>query len=236
MIDIHSHILPGIDDGAGTLNDSVKIVRELAKYGIDNIIATPHYVNETNFMSPRVQNAQLLMDLRQRLITEGIETKIFLGNEIYIDQNILDLLKRGKITTLANSRYLLVELPLNDEFPNYEDILRDLIDSDYKVILAHPERYTIVQKDYEVAKNLSKMGILFQCNMGSMTGKYGKSAKKLAKRLAKDKMIFTFGSDVHHYGRSEYLLKAFKKLGKYYSRDEMKKLLVTNPAKILANK
>lgn len=236
MIDIHCHILPGIDDGAGTIDDSVKIVRELALYGIDKIIATPHYVNETNYMSPRVENAKLLVDLRKKLAEEGISTEIFLGNEIYIDNKILDLLKRGKITSLANSRYLLVEFSLNDEFPNYEDVLRDLINSDYKVVLAHPERYAIIQKDYEVAENLREMGVLFQCNLGSLTGKYGKSAQKLVKKLAKDGMVFTFGSDTHHYGRNDYLVKAFKKLRKIYGEDGMKKVLVTNPAKILANK
>lgn len=233
FIDIHSHFLPGIDDGAETVAESLDILRWLAGQGVTDVIATPHFVNETNYVSTRAHNQKLLKEMQEHLAEEGLAINIYLGNEIYIDGKILDLFKERKITTLAGSVYLLVELPLNDEFPNYEDHLLDLMNRGFKVVLAHPERYGIFQKDYEKAQRLREAGILFQCNLGSIIGKYGKNAQKLIKKFAKDKMIFAFGSDVHHSGRKEYFALVRKKLSKYYSEAELRQILVTNPNRII---
>ena len=142
MIDIHSHILPLVDDGPKKLASSVAIVRKLVEQGVTDIIATPHYVAETNFVSPRAQNQRVLAVVKKAVAVEGLKVNIYLGNEIYIDDKITALLEAGKLSTLADSEYLLVELPLDEEYPNYKDILRDLLESGYRVILAHPERYT----------------------------------------------------------------------------------------------
>lgn len=236
MIDTHSHILPGIDDGARTLADSVEIVKELVSQGVTDIIATPHYVDETVFVSPKAKNAKLLTTLKKKLKDEGVKVRIYLGNEVYISDRIEKLIKDGEISMLAGSKYILVELPLDEEFPNYEDFLRDLIERGYKVVLAHPERYRIAQENEAILRDLCKMGVLLQCNIGSITGKYGKGAKKLMKKLAKEKMVFMFGSDIHHSGKGDSILKAQKKLAKYYDKKELRKLLVLNPSKILLKK
>lgn len=233
MIDIHSHILPGVDDGARNFEDSVQIVRWLASQGVTDVIATPHYVNETEYVSPRARNLQLLEGLRDRLVDEGIDVKIYLGNEIYIDRDIAKLIRAGEMSTLADSEYLLVELPLNDEYPDWEDILMDLMDRGYRVVLAHPERYAIVQEDYEIVKRLYDAGILLQCNLASLVGRYGRRAQKVIRKLAKDKMIWALGSDVHRRGRSDYLVLAQKKLAKYYDARALNRLLTVNPGKIL---
>lgn len=236
MIDIHSHILPSIDDGAKTLEDSLEIIKELVSQGVTDIIATPHYVDETIYSSPLTKNLELLKELKEKIKAENIKARIYLGNELYISNRIKELLEDGEITTLANSKYLLVELPLDEEFPNYEDILMDLMNSGFKVILAHPERYRLAKDDEEFLENLHKMGVLFQCNMGSINGKYGSEAKKLVKRLAKNKMIFAFGSDIHHPNRNDFIVRARKKLAKYYDKNELNKVLVINPSKILLKK
>lgn len=234
MIDIHSHILPGIDDGARTFDESIEIIRELSSHGVTDIIATPHFIRDTKYVSPVINNKVILQELKKQLKDRGIDVGIYLGNEIYIDEDIVGLIKAGRISSLAGSKYLLVELPLNDEFPNYEDHLSSLMSNGYKVVLAHPERYRMVKEDYGILENLYDMGILLQCNIGSIGGKYGKNAKKIAKRLAKDKKIFTFGSDTHHPGGGRYFDLAYKKLGKYYSNHELTKLLVENPRKIIS--
>ena len=133
MIDVHAHILPGVDDGAETYEDGVGIVKNLVAGGVTDVIATPHYINETNYMSPRSENRKLMGELKKRLKKEGIEVNLYLGNEIYIDKNILNLIKNRKIAPLAGSNYLLVELPLNDEFDGYEDVFLELMENDYKV-------------------------------------------------------------------------------------------------------
>lgn len=234
MIDIHAHILPGVDDGSRSLEESVEMVRELASYGVTDIIATPHYMNETIFMSPRMKNVELLLKLREQLAAQKINVNISLGNEIYIDKAIADLIDTGLISTMVDSKYILVELPINGEFPNYEDILQDLMDAGYQVILAHPERYGIVQQDYEIVRNLREMGILLQSNLGSVSGKYGKEAKRTVKKLIQDKMIFAFGSDMHRPGGEKYFELSQKKLAKYYDERELRKVLVTNPKKLFA--
>lgn len=235
MIDIHSHILPGVDDGARTLTDSVEIIRELAGIGVTEMIATPHYMNETQFVSPYRENCKLFERLKQVLADEGIGVRVYLGNEIYIDDEILSLLKAGKVSGLAQSKNLLIELPLNEEFPNYEDVFLDLLNRGFQVILAHPERYTLVQNDIGVAEQLHEMGVLLQGNLGSIMGKYGSGAKKTIKKLVKEKLIFAFGTDTHHCGGGEQLKLAEKKLAKYYNEAELEKVLVGNARKILAS-
>ena len=233
MIDIHSHILYGVDDGADTLADAVKIARGLASQGVTDVVLTPHYVDETCYSVCREDNLKRFDELKSALATEGVDINIYIGNELYISEDILDWLKQGIISTLNDSKYLLVELPLNGEYQSYDDILMLLTRHGYQVILAHPERYEIFKDDYSLLQNLCEVGKLLQCNIGSFVGKYGKDALKLARKLAKDKMIFAFGSDVHHPFKNDYILKAQKKLAKYYSDTEIKEVLVENPAKIL---
>lgn len=233
MIDIHSHILPGIDDGAETLEDSITMIRELTEQGVTDIIATPHYVDETIYTSSRRENLHLLDELRRTLAEEKITVNIYLGNEIYICDKIDDLILFNKTSSLADSNFLLVELPMSGEFPNYEDILQDLINHGYKVILAHPERYTTFQNDFSLIERLHEMGILLQCNTGSFIRQYGKHAEKIATTLAKKNMIYALGSDMHHTRGSSDITLAIKKLHKYYKDDELEQILVNNPKTIL---
>lgn len=233
IIDTHAHILPGIDDGARDLETSVEIVRWLAEQGVTDIIATPHYIIETEYVSPKSANNKLLKKLNTELKKAGIKVKLHLGNEIYINDRIKDLIKTKKIAPINDGQYLLIEMSLDDECPNYEDYFYELTQDGYKVILAHPERYAIIQKDYEIARRLYEMGVLLQCNMGSILGKYGSGAKKVVKKLAKDKMIFALGSDAHYPGREDYLPVAWKKLSKFYGDEELRQILELNPAEIL---
>ena len=233
MIDIHSHILAGIDDGAEALEDGLGIVRELAAQGVTEIIATPHYIDETIYVSPKQKNQRLLTQLKKAVKNENLNVKLYLGNEIYISNHISDLVDSGQISPMNGSEYLLVELPMTEEFPNYEDILHDLTLKGFKVILAHPERYVITQNDFTILERLVEMGVLMQCNTGSFIRQYGKHAEKLAVKLAKNRMIFALGSDMHHNRNGNEIELSIKKLRKYYNEDELEQLLVENPRKII---
>ena len=235
MIDIHTHILPGVDDGARNFDESVEIIKWLSRQGVTNIIATPHFINETDYISSRNNNLKILDKLRKILVGQNIKTKVFLGNEIYIDPNIDGLIKTRKISPLADSKYILVELPINGEFPNYEDYLFDLMQKGYKVILAHPERYVIVQEDFEVVENICNLGVYLQCNIRSILGHYGKDAERVVRKLAKEKMIFAFASDTHRVGSSDYITMAQKKLSRYYNERELSQVLTINPGRIWFN-
>lgn len=233
MIDIHSHILPGVDDGARTIASSIKLIRELSESGFSEIIATPHYVSETKYVSTRSNNLRLLDDLKSALLGERIDVEVFLGNEIYIDAKIAKLIGQGIISTMAGSKYILVELPLNKSYPSYKDILVDLLDMGYRVILAHPERYEIIQTSYDVLLELHSLGVLFQCNLGSVMGKYGIEAKTVVKRIMKDSLVFAFGSDAHHCHGVDYWVKAQKKAARYCSERQFNQAMTLNPWKML---
>jgi protein-tyrosine phosphatase len=233
MIDIHSHVLPRVDDGSDSMSESLEILKGLAEQGTTDIIATPHYVNGSTYMSPAVYNRQLLQALNYQLKQNKINIRVYLGNELYIDRDLAELIRKGYVSTMANSHYVLVELPMSGEFHDYDDIIYSLQYQGYKVILAHPERYHSFQKDFSRIEELVQQGILLQCNLGSILGQYGRSAKKTIKKLAKAKYIFALGSDIHRKRDYTEITRAQKKLSRYYKKDQFEEILVKNPSDIL---
>lgn len=230
MIDVHSHILYGIDDGSKSIEESIDIINGLKSQGFTDLILTPHYVAETIYTSEKNKNKKILEKIKK----EVKDINIYLGNEIYVDRFISDLLKTGKISSLAGSKYLLIELPMSGEFDGFEDIFDSLRHEGYKVILAHPERYSATHHDFSILERLQDSGVLFQCNYGSFIGQYGKNSKKTVEYLARNKMIFTLGTDIHHPRDYSEIAKSLKRLQKFYSKDEIENLTCKNPHKILA--
>ncbi len=233
MIDLHSHFLPGVDDGAENINESIDAIKWLVRQGMTDIVATPHYIYETDYNSPINANYKLLEELKNRLDAEGIDVNLYLGNEIFYTENIEELIKAGELTSLAGSRYLLIELSLNEETMRCEWYFRELIDKGYKVVLAHPERYALFQEDYDALLVLYDMGVLFQSNIRSFIGKYGPGAEHLVKKMAKKKMIYLLASDTHRAGPRNSLTEGLKKASRYYNERELALLTTTNPQLIL---
>ena len=233
MIDLHSHLLPGIDDGVETFDDSLDILRELEKHGINKLFLTPHYIPETIYNSPRVDNFKLLHELKALTKEAGINIELYLGNELYIHASISDFLKRKLISPMNDGKYLLIELPMSGNFEGYEDIFYNLRAEGYEVILAHPERYVSIQKDFKILERLKSQGILFQSNLGSIVGQYGHHAEKLVKKMAKKDMIFAFGTDTHHMRDFDEIDESISRLAKIYGKAKLKCLLEDNPLKIL---
>ena len=233
MIDIHNHLLYGVDDGSKSVEDSIQIIEELSKIGYTDIILTPHYISNTKYNSSRKNNLVILDSLKKELDDRNISINLYLGNEIYINHHITDLLDLGEISSLNGSKYLLIELPMNGEY-DYMDVFEDLIYDGYKVILAHPERYHAFQKDFDKIYELEEIGVFFQCNIESILGSYGKGAVKMVKRMYKEKKVSFLATDIHHkkrdYGKFE---KAKKKIRKYLSSSQLDELLVKNPSKII---
>ncbi|MBR3319587.1 hypothetical protein IKG06_03745 [Candidatus Saccharibacteria bacterium] len=233
MIDLHSHLLPDVDDGVEVFDESIEIIRELARHGIKKIVLTPHYVPETIYNSPRSDNLKLLHELKKSMQDESLDLELFLGNEIYINGDISSLVKDKIISPLGNGKYLLIELPMSGIYEGYEDIFYNLQIEGFSIILAHPERYISMQKDFSILERLHNLGILFQCNLGSIVEQYGHKAKKTVKKLAKKDMIFAFGTDVHHFRDFSDIDKAIALLTKIYGKAKLDKLLVDNPLKVL---
>lgn len=235
MIDIHSHLLFGVDDGSRTLEESVHVIKKLSEVGYTDIILTPHYINDSTYVSTREENLDVLKRLKVGLIRNNVNVNLYLGNEIYIDSEIANLLKNNIISSLNDTKYLLIELPMSGENEIYYDVFLDLINMGYKVILAHPERYISFQKDFNKVYELKELGVLLQSNVGSILGDYGRGAKKTIKRLLKENLITFMGTDIHH-NKEEYtfVLKAKKKMGKYLTQKQVNNIFENN-AKVLLN-
>lgn len=228
MVDFHSHILPGIDDGSRSQQETEKLILEAKEAGFTKIISTSHYAIDC-YETPEYKRLELIQELNQK---ENYP-EIILGSEIFLSYNILDLLKEYKASTINGTNYILCELPLRSPFPNLKDVIRNLRENDYKLILAHPERYYSVQKNFDLLYELSDLGILFQCNYGSIIGNYGLSAKFTIKKMLKYELVSFFGSDVHREN-SIYtqLPKALNKISKLVSEEYLKDL-TTNNAEII---
>lgn len=234
MIDIHNHQLYGVDDGSRSLEDSISVLRNMSKCGYTDVILTPHYIRDSRYSSNVLNNKRILDELREELRENNININLYLGNEIFMDDDIDELVRSKEARTLNGSEYILIELPMSGEYPDYIDIFRELIYKGYKVILAHPERYIAFQEDYSLIDEIVDEDILLQCNLDSLNGKYGPGAENLIKLLLKNHKVSFLGSDIHHV-RSDYssFAKAREKALKIISKEEFEDLTVNNPSKII---
>lgn len=235
MIDLHSHILYGIDDGSKSLGESLEMLELAEKEGVKDIVLTPHYVKDSIYNTNNKDKKKIFNALKKEVEFCGIGVNIYLGNEVYIDEDIDKLLSK-EILTINNSRYLLMELPLNRKSIVIEEAIAKLQEKDIVPIIAHPERYLCYYKDYNFFRDLVDSGCLLQANVGSLFGKYGRKSKKILKELLKRDLISFFGSDIHSTENNFYKLDVRKKLIKML-RDEGKvdDLLVNNALKVLNN-
>ena len=234
MIDIHNHLLYGIDDGSQSIEESIDVLKDMEKCGYTDIILTPHYIDGSRYSNDRADNLRRLDTLKSELKNNNISINLYLGNEIYIDEDISDLLNKDLISTLNNTNYLLIELPMSGEYSGYQELFKDLIKKGYKVILAHPERYLTFQDDYDLIYELLDMGVLFQCNIDSLNGKYGPYAKEMLIDLLKDKKVTFLATDIHHKKHDiDGWNKAEKVALKYISKEEYDILTKTNPSRLI---
>lgn len=232
MIDIHSHILPTIDDGARSLKETLKMASEAKEAGFTDVITTSHYIDGKFDIDKN--DRRLLIEELQDLLDNNV--KLHNGAEAYIMPELFSFYKKGIIPTLADSRYVLFELPLNSDVLYANKVITELLSNDYIPIIAHPERYKIVQKDINRAYNMIEKGALLQCNFGSFIGNYGREAQKVAVKLLKKDKIAFLGSDAHR-SESAYLRieEIITKLEKTVGFEKVEQLTVVNPKKILDN-
>ena len=232
MKDIHSHILYGIDDGAKSLEESVEILRMANRCGVTDIILTPHYIRNSIYSANITLKKKILNEIKRELKKEKIDINLYLGNEVYIDSGIFSKLR--SISCLNNSRYILIELPLNNKCLVLEEVLYKLKERNLIPIIAHPERYTAYYKDYSFFANLIKDGCLLQGNIGSLYGDYGNISKRMIKGLLKRGMIHFMASDIHHSSSNIYQKDLEKRLFKIVkSREIVDNLLVNNASKVI---
>lgn len=235
MKDLHSHILMGIDDGSKDINESIKILRQAQEKNITDIMLTPHYINNSIYNADNQKKKSLLLKLKEELKKENININLYLGNEVYIDEDIVNLIKEKKISTLNDTRYVLIELPMREELKNDKEIIFNLITNNYIPVIAHPERYTYIQDDPNKIDKYIELGALFQGNYLSLYGNYGKSAQKTLKKLIKTNKITFLGSDIHKSSTDYKTEKLEKKLLKITKNKEIVENLMNNNFEYLIN-
>ena len=235
MIDIHSHILPGIDDGSRSMDESIEILKSAQICGVTDIIVTPHYIAGSKYTANNEEKKELLKSLKKEVKKRNIDINIYLGNEVFVENNMLELKEKGEISTLNNTKYLLFELPLNYEFNGIEDLIFNLRCKKIIPIIAHPERYSFLKKNPKLIEDLIDAGALFQSNIGSFLGTYGREAKDTVMLFLKHNMITFISSDVHRRNNNFYKkLNELKEiLKKYIDEEEINNLLGENARKIL---
>lgn len=236
MIDIHTHILPNIDDGSRNIEETVNLIKEAKNAGFEEIACTSHY-KEGFFETDAPERELWVNAIYENLKNKNIDMNIYLGNEIYMTENIIPLLEDGKASTINDTSYVLFELPLDEEPEDLYDLIYEMQQCKIVPILAHPERYSYVQKDPELIYDLIEKGVLMQANYGSVIGQYGEKAELIVKKLYENNMIHLLGSDVHRqntvYPKMPQILSELKEL---IGEEKLKELTTTNPGLVLHNK
>ena len=239
MIDIHSHIIPNVDDGARSVEETFNILKEAQEAGFTDVILTSHFL--LNYYETNAQELIFWKEkLQEVLKKQGTKINLHSGMEIYItnqlEKQMEELLENKKILTLANSRYMLIELPLATNVKYFDYVVYYLEAKGIKPIIAHPERYKCVQKDPDIVEEYIEKGCLIQCNYGSIVNLYGREAEKTIKTLLKKNQVHFLGSDVHREnGTYLIILDAIKKIRKIIGENKINELTTINPKKILQN-
>jgi tyrosine-protein phosphatase YwqE len=196
-VDMHSHLIPGIDDGSKSMEESLELIQRLASYGLRKIITTPHIMSEYYKNTPDIISMGL-EDLRKVVKAEGISIEIDAAAEYYMDEILLEKIKDGEKLLTFGDNYILVETGFINKPQMLLETMFQLEMSGYKPILAHPERYQYLLADKGLLGDLVDRKILFQVNLLSLTGFYSKPVKDFAESLVERDLVKFFGTDCHN--------------------------------------
>lgn len=236
MIDFHSHILPNIDDGSRSIEETFNLIKEAEEVGFEAIVSTSHYL-EGYYETDTPEREVWLGAIYNNLKSKNTKIKLHIGNEIYLSENIIKLLEEGKASTINNTCYVLFELPMNSEPLNLYNLVYQLIQNKLVPVLAHPERYSYMQKEPELIYDLIRKGVLMQCNYGSIIGQYGPNAQIIVKKLLENNMVHFLGSDVHRENTVYPLIpEMLKQIEIITGKEKLEKLTTINPKLALQNK
>lgn len=207
-MDVHSHLIPGIDDGAQTMEDSIQLIRELNALGYSKFITTPHIMSDFYKNTPEIILGGL-EKVRERLKEEGLNVEISAAAEYYMDFEFEAKIKEGGLLTFGDN-YVLFEVSYFNKPEGFERIVFDLQTAGYKPMLAHVERYPFWYGNWEKYERFKELGVFFQLNIMSLGGHYGGQTKKVAEDLIDRGMIDLIGSDLHNMNHIESMKRAIR--------------------------
>lgn len=206
--DFHSHIIPGIDDGAQTIEDSIDLIKGLMELGFKKIITTPHCMVDYYRNTPEIIN-EGLAKVQAEIKKQNLNVILEAAAEYYVDDDFERKINAGEILTFGNN-YVLFELPFLSEPPNLAQVVFSLQSMGYRPILAHPERYGFYYNDFEKYQDFFDRGVYLQVNLMSLMGHYSPETKKVAEKLIERGLVSFIGSDLHNVRQLELLKLATK--------------------------
>jgi tyrosine-protein phosphatase YwqE len=206
-VDMHSHLLPGLDDGLQNMEQTILFIRELKEFGYHKLICTPHIISDIYPNNPSTILPKLDL-VREALQKENISIEIEAAAEYMIDVEFENYISAGKQLLTFGSNLILIEMSYVAPSPNVEKVIFDLRMKGFQPVLAHPERYIFYHNQFESYQRFIDLGCLFQINLLSLLGYYGKPIKTIAEKFVKNKMVDLLGTDMHH----EMHLSALKDL------------------------
>jgi len=213
-VDLHSHLIPGIDDGSQSMEESLKLLRGMVSLGYQKVITTPHIMSDAYRNTPEIIR-EGAANLRSSAADAGIEIEIDAAAEYYLDDGFYTLLQKGELMTVQG-KYLLFETSYISKPLQTEEMIFEMTSAGYTPVMAHPERYRYIKEPLKEYRRFKELGVRFQVNINSFGGHYGKGAQILADFLSREGMIDYLGSDIHHQKHVEGIRKVF--LSAAYSR------------------
>jgi protein-tyrosine phosphatase len=239
LIDIHAHILPGLDDGAQTWEESLEMARMAVADGIRVMVATPHLYKTRSIEPGQINRKEIILDhlalFREKLAAANIPLEVLPGCDFPLGFEPLQLLAQGLALTINDARrYLLVELPDTALPPTMDDICFQLQSQGLTPIITHPERHFIIQEKPQKLKRLLDLGCLAQITGSSLTGWFGRRAKKASRQLVKAGYIQLLATDAHNTrGRPPVLSQAVKVLSRLVGETQAQAMVTHFPEKVI---
>lgn len=234
IVDVHCHVLPGVDDGPSEEEESLAMLRLAYGQGVRKMILTPHY-RRAYFETSRDAVRTAFAHLKTKAAREKIGMELLLGCEFHRDSEILDRLKEDNAYVMADTSYVLLEFSQDDSYSTIRSYTMGLLNSGYRPVIAHAERYPAIRR-MEYIRDLTETGAYIQINAGSILGKEGFSAKRFCRKLLKEQRVHLVGSDAHGVKRRASCLgECAAYLEKKLGSREAQRILTENPEKLITN-
>jgi len=233
FIDIHTHIIPDLDDGSSNMNQTINMLRIAYREGIRAMIVTPH--NQRGRL--KITNMQVkirLNELQEYIKSSSTPIELYMGSEIYYSHDTIQLLRENQLATLADSRYVLIEFPPDAEYSYIQNGLKEILEAGYLPILAHAERYKNISCDIERYYELTCLGVYIQINAMTITGDNGRPQQIIANELLRKDYVHFVATDCHSDGiRAPRLSDCVDTIRRKYGESTVVRLLIENPSKII---
>ena len=221
--DVHSHLIPGIDDGSPSMEVTIELLKKFISLGYKKVITTPHVMSDYYLNTPEIIN-QGLVNVRKSIEENQLEIKIEAAAEYNLEPSFEDLINDKNILTFGKDNFLLFELSFFSEPQNLNEVIWSMREAGYNPVLAHVERYAYWHNDYDKVEEMVNRGVKLQMNIGSLTGSYGPEVKLFAEKLVDDEVVEFVGSDCHHIQHLEMLDYA-KKLPYFHKLIQQEQIL-----------